>query len=78
MRAGGMVMCDAHGICCSILYGQDNRSLTTGGTRYNSYVAYAPAGVSTEAVEAQLQQIITNVRLFAPQMKIEQKGILSA
>ncbi len=41
---GDMVMRDAQGICCSILYGQDNRSPVTPGTGGVLYVTYAPAG----------------------------------
>lgn len=64
--AGDMVMRDALGICCSILYGQDNRSPITEETSSVLYVAYAPPGVGAAAVEAQLRQIEAYVRLFAP------------
>lgn len=76
--AGDMVMRDRHGICCSILYGQDNRSPITAETRHVLYVAYVPPGVPKEAVEAQLGQIEQNVRLFAPQAKVEQSRLLPA
>lgn len=78
IRAGDMVMRDKHGICCTILYGQDNRSPITVETRHVLYVSYAPAGVSAEAVEAQLRQIEQNVRLFAPLAKVEQSRLLAA
>ena len=76
--AGDMVMRDRHGVCCSILYGQDNRSPITGETRHVLYVAYAPPGVPAAAVEAQLRQIEQNVRLFAPQVRVEQSRLLAA
>jgi len=41
-------------------------------------VAYVPPGVPREAVEAQLRQIEQNVRLFAPQAKVEQSRLLAA
>lgn len=78
IRPGDMVMRDGHGICCSILYGQDNRSPITAETRHVLYVAYAPPGVPAEAVEAQLRQIEENVRLFAPQARVEQSRLLTA
>ncbi len=78
IRAGDMVMRDRRGVCCSILYGQDNRSPITAETRHVLYVAYAPAGVPPEAVEAQLRQIEQNVRLFAPQAQVEQSRLLVA
>ena len=76
--AGDMVMRDGLGLCCSILYGQDNRSPITAETRHVLYVAYVPPGVPKEAVEAQLRQIEQNVRLFAPQAKVEQSRLLPA
>ena len=78
IRAGDMVMRDSHGICCSILYGQDNRSPITQETRHVLYVAYAPPGVPVVAIEAQLQQIEQNVRLFAAQVRVEQRRLLAA
>jgi DNA/RNA-binding domain of Phe-tRNA-synthetase-like protein len=78
IRAGDMVMRDTHGVCCSILYGQDNRSPITVDTRSALYVAYVPPGVPVAAVEAQLQQIEQNIRLFAPQARVEQCRLLAA
>jgi DNA/RNA-binding domain of Phe-tRNA-synthetase-like protein len=78
IRAGDMVMRDRHGVCCSILYGQDNRSPITVDTRSVLYVAYVPPGVPVEAVEAQLQQIEQNIHLFAPQARVEQRRLLAA
>jgi DNA/RNA-binding domain of Phe-tRNA-synthetase-like protein len=78
IRTGDMVMRDAGGVSCTILYGQDNRSPITPETRQVLYVAYAPPGVPEEAVEAQLSQIEQNVRLFAPQARVEQRRLLRA
>jgi DNA/RNA-binding domain of Phe-tRNA-synthetase-like protein len=78
IRAGDMVMRDRHGVCCTILYGQDNRSPITAATRHVLYVSYAPPGVPRDAVEAQLRQIEQNVRLFAPQAVVEQSRLLAA
>jgi DNA/RNA-binding domain of Phe-tRNA-synthetase-like protein len=76
--AGDMIMRDEEGICCSILYGQDNRSPITPETEHVLYVAYAPGGVPREAVEMQLQKIEQNVRLFSPKAIVEQRRILIA
>ncbi len=57
MRVGDMIMRDADGVSCSIIYGQDNRSPISAGTTEVLYVAYAPAGVPAEAVEAQLRKL---------------------
>lgn len=82
IRAGDMVMRDgahgAGGICCTILYGQDNRSPITPGTQHVLYVSYAPPGVPAESVENQMRQIEQYVRLFAPQARLEQSRLLKA
>jgi DNA/RNA-binding domain of Phe-tRNA-synthetase-like protein len=78
IRGGDMIMRDAGGVCCSILYGQDNRSPISTETACALYVAYAPVGVPTEAVEAQLGKIEEYVRLFSPMAIVEQHRLLSA
>ena len=77
IQAGDMAMRDAHGVCCTILYGQDNRSPITTETQHVLYVSYAPAGVPGEVVETHLKQVEQNVRLFAPQASLEQFQLLS-
>jgi DNA/RNA-binding domain of Phe-tRNA-synthetase-like protein len=76
--AGDMIMRDAEGICCSIIYGQDNRSPISAETYGALYVAYAPAGVPPEVVEAHLRKIEGNVRLFSPAVMVEQRRMLEA
>jgi len=76
IRAGDMVMRDAGGVSCTILYGQDNRSPITPQTRHVLYVVYAPPGIAAADVNQQLDQIETCIRLFAPQMKVEQRRLL--
>ncbi len=78
IRAGDMVMKDDGGICCSIIYGQDNRSPISPGTTHALYVAYAPAEIQPGQVEAQLQKIEENVRLFSPSVVVEQRFLLKA
>lgn len=78
IRAGDMIMRDANGICCSIIYGQDNRSPISKETTHVLYVAYAPAGVSAEIVDTQLNRIVENIRLFSSTAMVEQKILLSA
>jgi DNA/RNA-binding domain of Phe-tRNA-synthetase-like protein len=78
IRAGDMVMRDAGGVCCSIIYGQDNRSPISPQTTHVLYVAYAPAGVPAQAVEDQLRKVEENVRCVAPHAVTEQRRMLSA
>jgi len=78
IRAGDMIMRDDGGICCSIIYGQDNRSPISPATTHALYVAYAPAGVPAESVEAHLRCIEENIRLFSPAAQVEQLCLLEA
>lgn len=76
--AGDMIMRDAEGICCSIIYGQDSRSPLSADSSGALYVSYAPAGVTAEAVELQLRKIEENVRVFSPAAIVEQRRLLVA
>ena len=78
MDAGDMLMRDATGVVCSVIYGQDNVSPISSTTTHVLYVAYAPAGVSPEAVENHLQMIEENIRLFCPTAKVEQHRLINA
>ena len=78
IRAGDMVMRDARGICCSILYGQDHRSAISLDTAHVLYVAYVPIGVSAETVTAHLQAVEEHARLGAPRAVREQRRLLVA
>jgi DNA/RNA-binding domain of Phe-tRNA-synthetase-like protein len=76
--ANDMVMRDSIGISCSIIYGQDNKSLISRDTTDALYVSYVPKGVPDEAVEAQLSKIEYNVRQFSPNIYVEQRKIYKA
>jgi len=78
LPAGDMIMRDAAGICCSILYGQDNRSPISVSTSHVLYVAYAPAGVPGDTVEAHLRAVEAHVRLVSPGAVREQRQLLFA
>jgi len=78
MRAGDMLMRDRLGVCCSILYGQDDRSPITSDTRHVLYVSYAPAGVPANVVDAHLRLIEEHVRLCSPQAHRDQLTLLHA
>jgi DNA/RNA-binding domain of Phe-tRNA-synthetase-like protein len=78
IRSGDMIMRDGDGICCSIIYGQDARSPIAPETSGVLYVAYAPAGVAADLVEAQLRRIEENLRLFSTALAVEQRRLLTA
>jgi DNA/RNA-binding domain of Phe-tRNA-synthetase-like protein len=78
IRSGDMIMRDADGISCSIIYGQDARSPISPETSHVLYVAYAPAGVAADIVERQLQGIEENVRSFSAVVVVDQRRLLTA
>jgi DNA/RNA-binding domain of Phe-tRNA-synthetase-like protein len=78
IRASDMIMRDENGICCSIIYGQDNRSPISSETSHVLYVAYAPVGVPAATVTDQLRKIEENIQLFSPTAVVEQHRLLSA
>jgi DNA/RNA-binding domain of Phe-tRNA-synthetase-like protein len=78
IRAGDMIMRDAEGIRCSIIYGQDARSPISPATSRVLYVAYAPGGVAADLVERQLQRIEEHLRLVSPDVTTEQRRLLTA
>lgn len=78
LQAGDMIMRDAHGVTCSIIYGQDDRSPITPETSHVLYVSYAPAGVPIESVREQLDRILEHVRLFCPAGKVLRQEVLTA
>jgi len=78
LRPDDMVMKDAEGVSCTIIYGQDQRSPISAKTSHVLYVAYAPAGVPAEAVESQLQKIEEIIQIFSPGAITEQSRLLIA
>ena len=78
IREGDMIMRDAHGICCSVIYGQDNCSPISPETSCVLYVAYAPTGISSGTVDTQLRKIEDNIRLFSPNAFVEYRQLLYA
>ncbi|MBT3323368.1 MAG: hypothetical protein HN392_13870 [Anaerolineae bacterium] len=78
IRAGDMIMRDANGVSCSILYGQDNRSFISPETSHVLYVAYVPEGIPEEFAMAQLEKIEAYIRLFSPNAVLEQKRLVKA
>ena len=78
LKPNDMMMTDAQGVVCTILYGQDNRSPITPATRRGLYVAYAPPGIAAGDVTAHLEAIRGNILLFAPDARFPYMEVHSA
>jgi DNA/RNA-binding domain of Phe-tRNA-synthetase-like protein len=77
IRSGDMIMRDAGGISCSVIYGQDARSPISPKTSRVLYVAYAPAGIAPAVVERQLRGIEENLRLCTADVVVERRRLLT-
>jgi len=67
LKAGDMFIADAQGILSSIIYGPDQRTRITSGTRQVLFTVYAPPGIDKQLVEHHLRDIEANVRLITPE-----------
>ena len=78
VKAGDMMIADAQGIISSVLYGPDQRTRITAGTKQVLFTVYAPPGIGNEAVQKHLEDIRDNVLLVAPQAKVETLKVYGA
>jgi DNA/RNA-binding domain of Phe-tRNA-synthetase-like protein len=78
IKAGDMMMTDADGVVCTIIYGQDKRTPVTEHTRRVLYVTYVPAGITADTVSHHHEILIRNVRLFAPEATAVSQRIVTA
>jgi len=77
LKAGDMVMRDACGVICTVLYGQDRRTPISSHTKRVLYVAYVPPGIGGGAVNDHLERIRQNVCLFSPEVVVEYREVHS-
>jgi len=78
LKAGDMMMTDAKGVVCTVLYGQDRRTPISQKTRRVLYVTYGPPGIKTETIHAHLDTLKKNIALFAPGAKVEYQQVHEA
>jgi len=78
LKPHDMMMADAKGVICTIIYGQDARTPISPTSRRALYVAYAPAGVPKAMIQRQLDSIHQNILLAAPEAELEMIEIFSA
>jgi len=78
LKANDMMMVDAEGVVCTVIYGQDARTPISPKTSRALYVSYVPPGIDAETVSQHLEMIKANVLLFAPGGEIEYQTVHSA
>jgi len=77
-KLGDMIMHDGHGIISSVLCGPDFRTRITYNTSRTVFVVYAPPGIKQGAIERHFDDIIENIKLFAPEAAVEFQKIYDA
>jgi DNA/RNA-binding domain of Phe-tRNA-synthetase-like protein len=77
LKAGDMVMRDAHGVISSVLNGPDQRTRIQPETDRVIFAVYAPAGIGAAGVAAHLDAIAANVRIVAPSSVIVSSEVSS-
>jgi DNA/RNA-binding domain of Phe-tRNA-synthetase-like protein len=76
LAPGDMVMSDAEGVICSIIYGQDARTRVTPATTSALFVVYAPPGIDAALIDQHFTDIATWVRLVDPAASVDLHAVL--
>ncbi len=76
-KAGDMILSDAQGVICSVIYGSDQRTIIKSSTRRVLYVVYVPPGIPHMDVDHHLNELESNVRLVSPHAIVESRSIIT-
>lgn len=71
LKADDMMISDGIGVLSSILYGPDQRTQITDGTRNVIFTVYAPPGINEQTVAQHLRDIQEYAMVIAPQAQVE-------
>ena len=71
LKPGDMMIRDQVGVISSIIYGPDQRTQITPGTRNVVFMVYAPPGIDEQTVIGHLQHIKEHVMIFSPEAQVE-------
>ena len=71
VKAGDMMISDGVGIISNIIYGPDQRTQITAGTRNVVFTVYVPAGIDEQIITQHLEDIRDYVMVVAPQAQAE-------
>lgn len=77
LKASDMFIRDQAGIISDIIYGPDQRTQITAGTRNVVFTVYAPAGIDEQTITRHLQDMRDYVLMIAPQAHVELLNVYS-
>jgi DNA/RNA-binding domain of Phe-tRNA-synthetase-like protein len=78
LKAGDMFIADQQGVISNILYGPDQRTRLTAGTRNALFTVYAPRGIPAQAVHDHLQEIREYADIVSPDARVELLRVVGA
>ncbi|MGD0707126.1 MAG: phenylalanine--tRNA ligase beta subunit-related protein [Anaerolineaceae bacterium] len=78
LKAGDMMMADQAGIISSIVYGPDQRTQISAGTKNVLFAVYAPEGIDPQTIEAHLQDIRDLVLVVSPSATVKLLQVFGA
>jgi DNA/RNA-binding domain of Phe-tRNA-synthetase-like protein len=76
LKSGDMCIVDREGVISSIVYGPDQRTRITAGTRHALFTVYAPDGIGPQAVLEHLQELRDHILLVSPGAHVETLQVL--
>jgi DNA/RNA-binding domain of Phe-tRNA-synthetase-like protein len=77
-KPGDMMISDQEGIVSSIVYGPDQRTQIAPQTRNVVFTVYAPVGIGTDILQDHLRELESNVRVLAPEARLDLMQIYGA
>jgi DNA/RNA-binding domain of Phe-tRNA-synthetase-like protein len=77
-KTGDMIMTDAEGVICSVIYGSDRRTAIGPSTNQVLFIVYAPAGIDAIKVRQHLQDIRENVLIVSPEAVTQELHVYSS
>lgn len=78
LKAQDMIISDREGVISSVIYGPDKRTRITPSTREVLFTTYAPPGVGEQPVRQHLEGLEANVRIIAPDARVELMDVFGA
>lgn len=77
-KRGDMIMKDAEGVICSVIYGSDQKTKITSATRRALFVVYCPPGIDLVSIEEHLKDLENAVQRYSPKIKTGPRKIFKA
>ena len=78
LKAGDMYIADTQGVLSSVLYGPDQRTRITSGTREALFTTYAPPGIGAGEVLRHLETLSAYARLISPGAEVAALEVFEA